>query len=212
MLVFIKMDYKYKFKIATVGDTGVGKTSLLNVKIDKNYLSTHIPTIGVEYRTFIEKANSGEKVKFQIWDTSGEENFRSITKSYYRDTIASIIVFSFDNKESFKNVDYWVDEVRKHSNSIHHSIILVGNKCDLKYDGISSSTVIEYADEKGLTYIETSCKNGINIDKFFKIVAKIILDKIPYMHDINKEPGIILNDYRKPPRAREYGYNCCTTH
>ena len=120
MLIFIKMEYKYKFKIVTVGDTGVGKTSLLNAKIDRNYLSTHIPTIGVEYRTFIEKTDSGEKVKFQIWDTSGEENFRSITKSYYRDTIASVIVFSFDNKESFNNVDYWIDEVRKHSDSKSH--------------------------------------------------------------------------------------------
>ena len=126
------MEYKYKFKIVTVGDTGVGKTSLLNEKIDGNYQSTHIPTIGVEYRTFIEKTNSGEKIKFQIWDTSGEENFSSITKSYYRDTIASVIVFSFDNKESFQNVDYWIEEVRKHSTSVHHSIILIGNKCDLK--------------------------------------------------------------------------------
>ena len=205
------MEYDYRLKVVMLGDPAVGKTSLLNINIENSYLDRHLPTIGVEYRTFIEKAKSGDTVKFQVWDTSGEENFRSITKTYYRGTIASIIVFSFDDKSSFYSVEYWLNEVRKNCSSLNHSIILVGNKCDKKCDNLSSADVLEYADKKGLTYIETSCKESVNTKRLFKIIADTIIDKIPHIEDINKEPGISLVKYQKV-RSRENFYNCCQTH
>ena len=205
------MEYDYRLKVVMLGDPAVGKTSLLNVNIEDSYLDRHLPTIGVEYRTFIEKAKTGDIVKFQVWDTSGEENFRSITKTYYRGTIASIIVFSFDDKSSFYSVEYWLNEVRKNCSSLNHSIILVGNKCDKKCDNLSSVDVFEYADKKGLTYIETSCKEGVNTKKLFKIIADTIMDKIPNIEDIDKEPGISLVKYTKV-RPRDKLYNCCQTH
>lgn len=206
------MDYDYRLKVVMLGDPAVGKTSLLNVNIENSYMDRHLPTIGVEYRTFIEKTKTGEKVKFQVWDTSGEENFRSITKTYYRGTIASILVFSFDDKQSFRSIDYWLTEVRKNSSSLNHCIILVGNKCDKKCDNLSSVDVIEYADLRGLTYIETSCKEGVNTKKLFKIVADTIMDRIPYIEDIHKEPGISLVKNIQRRKPRDNVYNCCQTH
>ena len=205
------MDYDYRLKVVMLGDPAVGKTSLLNVNIEDSYLDRHLPTIGVEYRTFIEKTKTGEKVKFQVWDTSGEENFRSITKTYYRGTIASIIVFSFDDKQSFRSVDYWLTEVRKHCSSLNHCIFLIGNKCDKKCDNLSIVDVLEYADLRWLTYIETSCKEGVNTKKLFKIIADTIMDKIPYIEDIHKEPGITLVKYTRV-KPRDNVYNCCQTH
>ena len=205
------MDYDYRLKVVMLGDPAVGKTSLLNVNIEISYLDHHLPTIGVEYRTFIEQTKTGEKVKFQVWDTSGEENFRSITKTYYRGTIASILVFSFADKQSFRSVDYWLTEVRKHSSSLNHCIFLIGNKCDKKCDNLSSVDVMEYADLRGLTYVETSCKEGVNTKKLFKIIADTIMDRIPYIEDIHKEPGISLVKHNRI-KPRDNVYNCCQTH
>merc|ERR1712241_600350 len=124
------MSYAYLFKYIIIGDTGVGKSCLLLQFTDKRFQPVHDLTIGVEFGARMITID-GKQIKLQIWDTAGQESFRSITRSYYRGAAGALLVYDITRRETFQHLSRWLEEARQHSNS-NMVIMLIGNKSDLE--------------------------------------------------------------------------------
>ena len=160
----ISQDYDYLFKVLLLGDSDVGKSSLILRYTDETFNSKLVNSIGVDFK-MKKKEIDGKVIKVQIWDTAGHERFRSITYSYYRGANAIIIVFDLSDKKSFINITEWLKQIGKHAKE-NVFMFLVGNKSDLVDERkVTYEEAKQYADEHELPYIETSAKEGININE-----------------------------------------------
>ena len=171
-------------KLLLLGDSSVGKTSIIIKYISNKFMDTNIATLGVDYMDKTVDYNN-LKVFLQIWDTSGEEKFRSITRNFYRNADGLLVVFDLTCKESFNHVKNWINEAKEHKNDI--KTILVGNKLDLEDEReVDKETALKFAEKNNLKYLETSAKNGKNINNSFKeMIALILNDKTE--QEIKKE-------------------------
>lgn len=122
--------YSFLFKYIIIGDTSVGKSCILLQFLEKKFKFDHDTTIGVEFGSKIITVND-KQLKLQIWDTAGQETFKSITRSYYRGSIGVILVYDITNRESFNNISRWLDETKSYAND-KVVVMLVGNKTDLE--------------------------------------------------------------------------------
>eukprot|EP01080_Neovahlkampfia_damariscottae_P008960 gene8960-909_t len=169
--------YQYLFKYIIIGDTGVGKSCLLLQFTDKRFQPVHDLTIGVEFGTRMINCDA-KQVKLQIWDTAGQESFRSITRSYYRGAAGCILVYDITRRETFHHLASWLEDAKKHSNSTM-TIMLVGNKSDLENRrAVTYTEGKSFADENGLIFLETSAKTDENVEEAFRQTAEIIYDKV----------------------------------
>jgi Ras-related protein Rab-2A len=171
----------YLFKIIIVGDSATGKTSLIRKYIDNKFETIHDLTIGVEFRSKIEKIiidNQEIIVKFHIWDTAGQESFRSIINSYYRGVAGAILLFDVTDRSTFRNIPGWISELKNKSNDIKMPIVLIGNKTDLYERKISSKEAKLLADEYNIEYLENSCKNYSSTQIIFNTLIKKIVKRI----------------------------------
>lgn len=171
------MSYTYLFKYIIIGDSSVGKSCLMQSFISQPIRNRHDPTVGVEFGAKIIEVN-GERVKLQIWDTAGSEQYRSITRSYYRAAAAALLVYDTTRKESFDHLAEWLEEARINGNpSI--TVIVVGNKIDLHTQKeISTEVGKKWAADNSLLFIETSAKNNQGVTEAFTYSCKDILDRI----------------------------------
>jgi len=162
--------------MVVIGDTGVGKSCLLLQFVDRRFSSVHDLTIGVDFGSRIIEINE-EKVKLQIWDTAGQESFRSIARSYYRDASGALLVFDVTRKDTFNHLSRWLEEARQFA-SPNICITLVGNKSDVQTKRVVTRNEAQaFADENGLVYIETSAKNADGVDDAFIRTAERIWEK-----------------------------------
>jgi Ras-related protein Rab-2A len=165
------------FKCIIVGDSMVGKSQLLLQFTLNEFKAAHDPTIGVEFSTRVVTVDSN-LVKLQIWDTTGQESFRSMTRSYYRGASGILLVFDVTRRETFEHVGTWLHEAQEHSN-LPMSVLLIGNKCDLADQReVSTEEATAYARERGLAYMETSAKTAQNVERAFLDTAHSIIGKI----------------------------------
>lgn len=121
------MSYSYLFKYIIIGDTGVGKSCLLLQFTDKRFQPVHDLTIGVEFGARMVNLEGDKLVKLQIWDTAGQESFRSITRSYYRGAAGALLVYDITRRDTFQHLSRWLEEARQHAQS-NMVIMLIGNK------------------------------------------------------------------------------------
>jgi len=166
-------DYDYLIKVVMVGDSGVGKTSLMQRFKENAFHGHHIATIGVDFE--VKTIQLGDKVaKLQMWDTAGQERFRNITSSYYRGahSIALVLDVTQPMDQTRHSLVKWMQEIRKYAQD-DVQVMLVANKTDIKrHRKISSPQLQAIADELNLPLIETSARNAHNVQAAFTQCAQ----------------------------------------
>ena len=166
---------KLKFKILIIGDSAVGKTSMLLKYVDNYFPESHMATIGVEYKVKTIKTPRFN-IDLSIWDTAGQERFKSITRSFYNNTNGIVFVYDITSNKSFEGVKSWIKESTRYTK---FESVLCGNKVDLKDKReVKIDNLKEYGLKKKMEIFETSAKDGTNIQEVFnKLVDLIIGDK-----------------------------------
>ena len=160
------------YKILLLGDSSVGKTCFLMRYTDNTFQEIHMSTIGLDYKLKNVQLDDGKMVKIQIWDTAGQDRFRSITKNYYKGAHGIILIYDITNKKSFENVRTWINQIKEEV-SEKVSIILVGNKIDdEEHRVVATDDGEKIAKELGLMFFECSAKSGVNNDSTFNELVK----------------------------------------
>jgi len=177
-------DYDYLMKIIVVGESGCGKSSLLNQYVDKVYNESFVSTIGVDFKFKSITLNSGKTAKLQLWDTAGQERFKTIVASYWRSADGVVFVFDLTDLASFEAVKHWALEADKYLRPGSQKI-LVGNKTDLVEERRVTREMGEaLAASMGIDYIETSAKTVENVDQAFTLAAETVADNYQNLHGI----------------------------
>ncbi|CAM4740627.1 unnamed protein product [Rotaria magnacalcarata] len=182
------------FKIMLLGDSGVGKTCLLVRFRDDTFLSgSFIATVGIDFRNKNIVINN-KQVKLQIYDTAGQERFRSIVHSYYRDAHALLLLYDISSIISFNHVRDWLSEIKEYAQT-DVIIMLVANKVDKTNERVVTSEMGEnLAKEYEIPYVETSAKTGLNIEFCFKAVSQALLEQTDLAASHTQTASKILNN------------------
>jgi len=198
-------EYDYLFKLLLIGDSGVGKSSLLLRFSDDTWTEKYISTIGVDFKIKTIHID-GKLVKLQIWDTAGQERFRTITSSYYRGAHGIIIVYDVTDQISFTNIKNWFGEIERYAGNTVQKL-LVGNKIDIPKRAVETSTGEEFAKNLGMTFLETSAKNKTNVEQAFITMSKEIKEAM-IKRGIESSPGSRLPIETKRVEADTGGCGC----
>ncbi|ESO00650.1 hypothetical protein HELRODRAFT_82945 [Helobdella robusta] len=166
-------EYDHLFKLLIIGDSGVGKSSLLVRFADNTFTGSFITTIGVDFKIRTIIVNN-ERVKLQIWDTAGQERFRTITSTYYRGTHGVLVVYDVTSGETFANIKRWLQEIDQNCDVVNR--ILVGNKDDNPDKKVVSTEDAQaFADQIGIKLFETSAKDNKNVEEMFMAITELVL-------------------------------------
>ena len=166
-------EYEYLFKLLLIGNSGVGKSCILMRYADNSFTENFFNTIGVDFKIKTISLND-QVIKMQIWDTAGQDRFRTLTSSYYRGAHGIIIVYDVTNKDSFDNVRQWMTEIEKFASESVNKL-LVGNKSDLEEQReVTSEEGMELAKKFDIPFLEVSAKNSTHVDDTFKTMASEI--------------------------------------
>ncbi len=184
------------YKVLLLGDTTVGKTCFLMKYTDKTFQEVHMSTIGLDYRLKTKTLKSGKNVKLQIWDTAGQDRFRSITKNYYKSANGIILIYDVTSLLTYENVKTWISQIREEAPQ-NVVIFIAGNKIDMEEERkVKTEDGIKLADEYGFLFFETSAKNDININETFEDLVEEI-DKVHSKLDVNNSGIIVKNKLYK---------------
>jgi Ras-related protein Rab-2A len=164
------------FKYIIVGDSSVGKSCLLLSFTDKRFRAEHDVTIGVEFGSRTVTLDN-KPIKIQIWDTAGQESFRSLTRAYYRSASAALLVYDISRRSSFNHITQWLEDVRAYSDQ-KTVITLIGNKSDLPRREVAYEEGEQFAKDNGLVFLETSAKTTDHVEEAFVRTAGAIYRNI----------------------------------
>ena len=188
----MEKDYDILFKLIIVGDTLVGKSSLLSKYVDELFLKSIEPTIGVDFKVKTIKVKE-KYIKLQIWDTAGREKFHNIITRYFRGSSGILLLYDITNKESFKNISKWI-KLNENSTSKENIKVLVGNKCDLDDNRVvSEEEGKKLADDYDMIFFEASAKTGKNINEIFGSMLNSNTNEVYRVNDFKGLPNILFD-------------------
>ena len=180
--------YDLSFKLIIIGDSGTGKSCLTTKAVKNNFEDYYQATVGFEFLTFNMKIND-LVIKMQIWDTCGQEIYKSLISNFYRNSSLAVIVYSIDNKESFEHAENWLTDLKSQANP-DVRIFLVGNKSDLEDERkVSKEDGLKFKNDLGLDlFMETSAKTGYNARNVLIEAAKLLYADYLKYADSNPQP------------------------
>jgi small GTP-binding protein len=184
----------FVFKILLLGDSEVGKSCFLMRYSDNVFVENYITTIGLDYKLKTVKLDSGKTIKVQLWDTAGQDKYRTIAKNYYKGSHGILLLYDITKITSFENRREWIRDIKEEV-SEKAIIFLIGNKIDLTDNRkISKEKGEELAEEYKIPFFEASAKSGENVDEVFKALYKKISE---VYGDLEREKGSKLNKKNK---------------
>ena len=202
------MTAKYIIKILTLGDTLVGKSSIVLRFSDNRFDDNQLATIGIDYKTKYIKVKDAS-VKVLLWDTAGQEKFRNIARQYYKGANGVLLIYDVCDRKSYERIGFWMDELKQNNEIEQLYIILVGNKIDLEEKRVVTREEAEkYAEDNNINYIEVSAKTGEGILDLFNEVTKGTMDKVFNDQDNNEDKEKI-KTYLDTNSNRKRKKKCC---
>lgn len=190
-------------KLLMVGDSGVGKSSLLTRFVDDSFNPSFVTTIGIDFRIRILEVD-GVHFKLQVWDTAGQERFRSITAAFYRGAMGVLLAYDSTNPQSFAMLPMWMETIRARTVP-DACLMLIATKCDKTQESVVSAEQGRlFAAEHDIMFIETSAKDNINVGACFTMLTTQVIERF-FPASASVETKVVLT---KSKTSNE-SVNCC---
>ncbi len=216
----MSINFHYLLKFVIIGDSGVGKSNILLRYIYNSFSEEFKTTVGVEFGA--KNIEIDKKVyRIQIWDTAGQENFRSIARAYYKNSVCACVVYDISKRSSFEDIQVWIDDCTKQT-AKSVLLFLIGNKNDLNDEReVSYEEGEAYAKAHKMMFLEASAKTGNNINEIFersvKQIAKNIKNNIYDLDNdscgirigVNSNNIILGNDDKEVKNKENHKKKCC---
>ena len=206
-------DYQYIFKLILIGNSGVGKSSIIQRYMKNTFEESYKCTIGVDFLMKTLNLN-GKTVKLQLWDTAGQEKYKSMVASYYRGANVALVIFDITNHASFDSLPVWIENYYKNGPE-EKNIILIGNKKDMEESRQVTRQEAEiFSETNNMMYFETSAKEGDNIEYIFTYAAEKLLEYYGKPDENNIKRQMNDNDKLQSQsfteiRIEEHKKGCC---
>lgn len=170
------VDFTATYKVLVIGDVNVGKTCLVHRFCDERFYDTYISTVGIDFKQKIVNLD-GVPIKLQIWDTAGEERFRTLTTAYYRGAQGIVLVYDVTNLDSFNHLSYWLRNIEENA-SPEVVKVLAGNKCEVSSQqrAVDKERGQKLAESFDMPFYEVSCRGDVNVQDTFLTLARLIRD------------------------------------
>lgn len=194
--------YDNLFKLLIIGESGVGKTCLLLRFADDTYTTNHLPTIGIDFKIKVVN-QEGKIVKLQIWDTAGQDRFKTITKTYYKGANGVILTYDVTDLHSFKGIQNWMKQIDENA-SADVKKILIGNKCDKENREVTYEEGLQFANEYKLPFFEASARTNKNVNEIFDHITKELIK-----YDLEHKREVKNLDAKKLKNEKVSNGGCC---
>ena len=204
------MAAKYILKILTLGDTTVGKSSIVLRFSEDKFDDNQFATIGIDFKTKYIKMGD-YSVKVLIWDTAGQEKFQNIAKQYYKGANGVLLIYDICNRKSFERVDFWLKELKEYNRIDELFVCLVGNKIDLEDKRVISNEEGEkYAKVNNINYFEVSAKSGKGVSELFNKAIKGSMDKVFSSNEKEEvDDKVRLSSFLEKGEFKQNNRRCC---
>lgn len=179
------MNYDEKCQLLIIGDSTVGKTSLLYRFTDNKFSTQYLATVGIDFFTKDEEFD-GKIVRIKIWDTAGQERYKSLTQGFFRNAHGIILAYDVTNQETFDNLKYWIQSIHTQMGDATTKLIIVGNKIDLPRE-VKKEEAQKFALESHFPYYETSAKTGEGINESIRTLVKMVFHSKNNSDDKDKD-------------------------